>query len=93
MVNPYIGRIGWPELILVLVILIFIFGAGRLKSIMKGLGESVREFKSATSEEPVSSSNKKEEDTIIEAAQKLGIETEGKSVDEVLKEMAQKVES
>jgi TatA/E family protein of Tat protein translocase len=36
--------IGWPELILILAILVFLFGATRMKGLAKGLGESVREF-------------------------------------------------
>ena len=77
--------IGWPELILVLVILIFIFGAAKMKDLAKGLGEGVREFKKATSEPPDDSedTNKK----IIEIAQKQGIVTEGKDIKQILKEI------
>ncbi|NIR87168.1 twin-arginine translocase TatA/TatE family subunit [Candidatus Bathyarchaeota archaeon] len=78
--------IGWQELILILVILIFLFGATRLKGLAKALGESIREFKKATSESP--KSRKEEEDeAIIEAARKMGIDTEGKSVEQILSDM------
>ena len=36
--------LGWPELIIILVILLLIFGGSRLKGVAKGLGESIREF-------------------------------------------------
>lgn len=82
--NEVSWRPGWPELVLILVILIFIFGAARLKNIAKAAGEAVREFKKATSEP---SKEKEEEEAVIEAAGKMGIETEGKSVEQILEEM------
>jgi sec-independent protein translocase protein TatA len=81
-------RPGIPELALILVILIFIFGAKRLKDIAKGAGEAVSEFKKATSEPP---KKKKEDEAVIEAAKKLGIETEGRSVKQILTDMNEKV--
>lgn len=41
--------IGWPELILILIILIFLFGATRLTGLGKALGKAVREFRKASS--------------------------------------------
>ena len=80
--------LGWPELILVLAILIFLFGATRIKDLAKGLGESVREFRKATSDQSEKDDKK---EAIIEAAKKLGIETEGKNIDQILREMNEKV--
>jgi len=45
-----IGGLGIWELIIILVIIIIIFGASRIKDIGKGLGEGIREFKKATKE-------------------------------------------
>jgi sec-independent protein translocase protein TatA len=42
------GRIGWPELIIVLVIVLLVFGAARLRGLGKATGEAVREFKEET---------------------------------------------
>jgi len=81
--------IGWPELILILAIVLLLFGATRLKGLAKAVGESVQEFKKATSE-PTKTKKEEEEDAVIEAAKKMGVETEGKSMDQILSEMNKK---
>lgn len=43
--------IGWQELTIVLVIVIIIFGAGKLPEIGGALGKSIKEFKSESNEE------------------------------------------
>ena len=42
--------IGMPELIIVLVITLVIFGAGKLPEIGAGMGKAINNFKGATSE-------------------------------------------
>ena len=42
--------IGMPELIIILVIILIIFGAGKLPEIGGGMGKAIRNFKGATSE-------------------------------------------
>ena len=39
------GSLGFPELMIILVIVIVIFGASRLPQLGKGLGEGIRNFK------------------------------------------------
>jgi sec-independent protein translocase protein TatA len=39
------GRIGLPELIIILVIVIVIFGANRLPSLGRGIGSAIKNFK------------------------------------------------
>lgn len=46
-----IGGLGPTELVIILVILLLIFGGSRLPQLAKGLGESVRNFKRAVSDE------------------------------------------
>ncbi len=41
--------IGWPELLLVLVVVLIVFGPGRVVEISRTLGKTVRAFKKATS--------------------------------------------
>ena len=38
-------RLGMPELILILVIVFFLFGAKRIPEMFKGVGEGIKEFK------------------------------------------------
>ncbi|HEY3092023.1 MAG TPA: twin-arginine translocase TatA/TatE family subunit [Vicinamibacterales bacterium] len=45
------GRIGLPELLIILVIIILIFGANRLPEIGRGIGKGIRNFKDATKED------------------------------------------
>jgi sec-independent protein translocase protein TatA len=42
--------LGAPELIVILIILLVLFGGSKLPSLAKGLGQSVKEFKKATKE-------------------------------------------
>jgi len=43
--------IGMPELLVILVIILVIFGAGKLPQIGEGLGRGIRNFKKATSKD------------------------------------------
>jgi sec-independent protein translocase protein TatA len=51
------GRIGIPELMIILAIVILIFGANRLPELGRGIGKGIRNFKDATK-----SGNKDEDD-------------------------------
>jgi len=42
--------IGMPELIIILVIILIIFGAGKLPEIGSGIGKGIKNFKKATNE-------------------------------------------
>ena len=80
--------IGWQELVLILIILIFLFGATRMRGLAKGLGDSIREFKNASKDQ---SDEKEDTDEVIKkAAEKMGISTEGKDVKQILREMEKK---
>ena len=37
--------LGWQELVIVMVIILIIFGAGKLPQVMSSLGQGVKEFK------------------------------------------------
>lgn len=44
--------LGLPELLIILVIVVVIFGASRLPQIGEGLGKGIKNFRSATREPP-----------------------------------------
>lgn len=42
--------LGWPELLLIFVAVLLLFGAKRLPEIAQGLGKGIREFKKSVKE-------------------------------------------
>ncbi len=44
--------LGAPELIIILVILMLLFGGAKLPALAKGLGQSIKEFKNAAKDDP-----------------------------------------
>jgi len=48
--SAMLGRIGLPELLIILFIIILIFGANRLPEIGRGIGKGIRNFKESTRE-------------------------------------------
>ncbi len=56
-----IGGLGLPELGVILLIVIVIFGASRLPQLGKGLGEGIRNFKSSVRDGDRSSKKKNDE--------------------------------
>lgn len=66
-------NLGAPELILVLVLALIIFGPGKLPDLGKAVGKTIREFRRSSSEimeevESSASKDKKEEPHLAEAA-------------------------
>ncbi|MEJ2057121.1 MAG: twin-arginine translocase TatA/TatE family subunit [Desulfofustis sp.] len=47
--------LGMPELIVILVIIVIIFGAGKLPEIGSGIGKGIKNFKEATKHEEAKS--------------------------------------
>lgn len=65
-----IGGIGIPELLIILVIVLIIFGAGKLPQIGEGLGKGIKNFKKATQELPEDSPEKLERIEKVEQPRK-----------------------
>ena len=42
--------IGWPQIVLIVVIVLILFGGKKLPELLKGLGKGMKEFKDATKE-------------------------------------------
>ena len=46
-----LGSLGWQELVIVLIIVVIIFGAGKLPEIGGAVGKSIKEFKTQSGED------------------------------------------
>lgn len=57
--------LGMPELIIILVIIVIIFGAGKLPEIGSGIGKGIKNFKDATKDggDPKKIDDKTDEET------------------------------
>lgn len=64
------GRIGVPELLLILVVVLLIFGPKRLPEIGKSIGRGLREFRSASKDFQRSLDDDDEEDEEVEKKEK-----------------------
>ena len=52
------GGFGAPELIIVLVVVVFLFGAKKLPDLASSMGKSIKEFRKATDEEEAEGASK-----------------------------------
>lgn len=57
-----IGGLGMPELLVILVIILIIFGANKLPQIADGLGKGIRNFKKGINKEEIDITPKKPEE-------------------------------
>jgi sec-independent protein translocase protein TatA len=55
------GHFGWQEILLILLIIIVLFGASRIPSIMKAMGKGVKEFKKGITSDDEKKIEEKEE--------------------------------
>lgn len=49
--NAILGimNMGWPEITIIIVIVVLLFGAKKLPELARGVGKSIKEFRKATS--------------------------------------------
>lgn len=53
----FLGMIGTPQIILVVVLVLLLFGGKKIPELMKGLGGGIKEFKKATKEDEEKNEN------------------------------------
>ena len=87
-----------PELVVILFIILLLFGGKKLPELARSMGSAVKEY-TAAAKEPVKYVEEKtkdkeegDKDAIIEAAKKLGIETEGRSISEIAQDIVKSTE-
>ena len=60
-----IGKLGLPELLVILFIALLIFGPKKLGDLGKGLGEGIRNFKSGLSDDKSEAKNSEAKDSEV----------------------------
>jgi len=94
---PFIGP--W-EIALILAIVLIVFGPKKLPELAKSMGDAIRQYKVATeggggsTASPPSQTapaQSRSRDVLLETAKKLGIQTEGKTMEEISKEITEQV--
>ena len=63
------GSIGMPELIIILLIALIIFGAGKLPQIGENMGKAIRNFRNATEKENPDATPKKPDELLADRRQ------------------------
>ena len=58
------GWMGPPEIILIVLALLLLFGGRKIPELMKGLGKGMKEFKNATKEDEEQPDEKKDSEKI-----------------------------
>jgi sec-independent protein translocase protein TatA len=87
-----------PELVVILFIILLLFGGKKLPELARSMGSAVKEYTAATKEplkyveEKTKDKDEEDRDAILEAAKKLGIETEGKSMSEIAQDIVKSTE-
>lgn len=57
LLSMILGMIGWPQVVLIAVIVLLLFGGKKIPEMMRGLGKGMKEFKDATNEDTTSGKN------------------------------------
>ncbi len=57
------GRIGMPEILVIVIVLLLLFGGKKIPELMKGLGSGIKEFKDATKDNSGATSNPNKNNT------------------------------
>lgn len=55
-----LGFIGWPQVVLIAVVILLLFGGKKIPEMMRGLGRGMKEFKDATKDDNLPEDKKKD---------------------------------
>ena len=55
------GKIGFSEILLILLIVVLLFGGRKIPELMKGIGQGMKEFKKASQYDPAEEKKKETE--------------------------------
>ncbi len=57
----FLGVVGAPQVILIALIVLLLFGGKKIPELMKGIGTGIKEFKNAANDDQPANSKKEEE--------------------------------
>ncbi|WP_026712839.1 Sec-independent protein translocase subunit TatA/TatB [Flavobacterium daejeonense] len=57
------GRLGLPEILVIIAVVLLLFGGKKIPELMKGLGSGIKEFKNAAKDDQQPADKKEEEET------------------------------
>ena len=91
--------LGMPEIVIILlVVVVLLFGAKKIPELARSMGRAKAEFERGKmeiekeiNEEYKADTQKKEDSKVVKAAKELSIDTQGKTEEELKKEIAAKV--
>ena len=82
---PFIGP--W-EIALIVIVVVLLFGAKRIPQLIRSIGDAVKQYRESSE---TNDFIKNDDEILIKTAKKLGIQTEGKTTEEISKEIMGKV--
>jgi sec-independent protein translocase protein TatA len=78
--------------VLILVVIIFLFGANKIPGLARAFGQARREFDVASKgQTSTTTSSLSPDDPLVQAAQKEGIDTQGKTKEQIASELSWKL--
>jgi sec-independent protein translocase protein TatA len=81
---PFIGP--W-EIALIVIVVVLLFGAKRIPQLIRSIGDAVKQYRESSE---TNDFIKNDDEILIKTAKKLGIQTEGKTTEEISKEIMRK---
>jgi len=90
--------VGMGELLIIFFIILLLFGGKKLPELARSIGTAVHEYTKATKEpekyieEKTKTKEEEDKEAIINAAKKLGIETEGRGINEIAQDIVKATE-